>query len=328
MDRQILRLRVLVIRLGAWGDGIFLSALLPLLKQDGHHVTAYINKRTETVLQNNPHIDKIILHDEEMPIEECEEHWEKVGKDYDKVINLTGSIEGGLLAVEGKPDYKLTKAERHKKFNHNYYDRTLEIGGYPHVKGKNGEVFFSSFENGWARETRIKNLGKFKILWVLSGSSFHKAYPYAEYVGVGFLNKHPDSVIFTVGDDVSALLEWKHPQTRNYCGKLSIRKSLILAKHCDLVIGPETGVINAAGCFDTPKIVFLSHSSEENLTKYWENCTSLHANVPCYPCHRLIYSLDECIPDKQTTAPICTRIEADRVFEAMETYYNKWRESK
>ena len=37
------------------------------------------------------------------------------------------------------------------------------------------------------------------------------------------------------------------------------------------VMHPETGVMNAAGYMDTPTIVWLSHSTPINLTKYWKN---------------------------------------------------------
>jgi len=101
------------------------------------------------------------------------------------------------------------------------------------------------------RSYRKKHKGKFLILWSLSGSSGHKTYPFTEFVAKGFLDKHPDAMILTVGETLCELLEWSHPQTKCYSGKWPIRKSLIMAKYADLIIAPETGIANAAGCFDS-----------------------------------------------------------------------------
>lgn len=65
---------------------------------------------------------------------------------------------------------------------------------------------------------------------------------------------------------------------------------MLMTKHVDLVIAPETGILNAAGCFDTPKIGLLTHSNKTNLTKYFKNDHSLQAHIDCSPCHRMIYA--------------------------------------
>jgi hypothetical protein len=50
-----------------------------------------------------------------------------------------------------------------------------------------------------------------------------------------------------------------------------VRETLALAQQMDLVIGPETGVLNAV-CYEAmPKVAMLSHSSWENLTRHWVN---------------------------------------------------------
>jgi ADP-heptose:LPS heptosyltransferase len=74
-------------------------------------------------------------------------------------------------------------------------------------------------------------------------------------------------------------------------GKWSIRQSMSFAEVSDLIIGTETGLLNAAGYLDAAKIVTLSHSSEEMLTKHWKNAIALNqpAGVGCikHPCRQL-----------------------------------------
>ena len=320
--------KVLLIRLGAYGDMIIVTPLLRLLKEHGYHVTLNCNKRGEAIIRHNPYIDKILLHDESIPNEKLDEHWAELARGYDKVINLSESIEKGLLAVEGSPEFNLSHEERHKRYNHNYYDRTIKLAGFKE-RGLNGELHFTSIEESVFHDFRTKLAGKFKVIWGLSGSSHHKAYPYVPYAAKAFLNKYPDSVIITVGDDACRILEadLDHPRIIRKSGQWSIRKSLLMAKHANLVISGESALANAAGCFDVPKIIILSHSSEENLTKYWQNCINLYGDVPCQPCHQIHYTEESCPCDGPVVkGPVCiTSLMPGTVMEAMETVYQKWR---
>ncbi len=319
--------KALVVRLGAYGDIIMLTPLLRKLKEDGYHITLNMHKGSHSIVRRNSNIDEFMFHDESIPNDKLLEHWESLKSGYDKFVNLSGSIEGGLLAIEGGDDFKLSHDERHKRFNVNYYDRTMEIGGYPDEKGVNGELFFSKYEHSWAQNFRARHGNKFLILWALSGSSPHKTYPYAEYVAIELQNSYPDIVILTVGGVTEKLLEWEHRQTKNYCDDWHLWRSLIMTQYADLVIAPETGVLNAAGCFDTPKIAMLSHSSEENLTKHFKNCDTVHGDVDCYPCHRLIYSWDVCERNKVTNSPICMAgIKPAKMYKMIEKNYFDWKE--
>lgn len=321
--------KALVLRWGAWGDLVIASPVFRLLKEDGYHVTAHVTQRGEEVLRHNPHIDRFIIYkDNTIPNDErLEAFWNDLSGQYDKFINLSGSLEEGLLRVPGKPGYDDSKEDIHAACNVNYYDRTLELAGYGHIKGLTGEMYFSPFEERLARDFMKKYRDKFVILWGLSGSSPHKAYPYAEIVGRTFLDKYPDSVIMLVGDALCDLLAWSHDRTKNYCDKWPIRKSLIMAKYADYVVTTETALSNAAGCFDTPKAVILSHSSKENLTKYWKNCTALEPPSACYPCHKMHYSKDSCKLHPVLKTPTCAAdIKAIDVFRAIEGEYLKWRE--
>ena len=342
---------VLVVRYGAFGDMIMITPALRLLKSDGYKVIVNCNKYSKVILNHNPYVDDYLIHDTSIKNgQPLEDHWKQLKGQYDRFINLSGSIEQGLLPAEGKDRaYSWPHEVRHKRLNVNYYDRTLELCGYPDKKGLNGELYFSHEEDAWGLRLKLQYKNRFWILWSLSGSSFHKTYPYSEIVAKEFLDRHPDAMTMTVGDDLCRLLEWDHPQNKKRCGLWGndIRKSLIACRFADLIVSPETGIANAAGCFSTPKIIMLSHSSVENLTKYWENCVSLEPeNAPCYPCHQLHYSLRSCrldtlavIPEElrnektkitgNVEAPVCTtRISPERFLEELEIQYARWKERK
>ena len=321
-----------VVRYGAFGDAVMVTPVLRKLKEDGYHVTMNMTPRAKSVLRNNPYIDKyLIQEDNEIHNEELGDYWKNLSENYDKFINLSGSVEGGLLKVEGKPAFRWEHEVRHEKCNKNYYDEQFRVAGFPEITGRNGELFFSSLEHKLAKAfiKKPRKAKQFVVMWSLAGSSFHKNYPYTQLVCDWLLREYNDIVVITVGDALSVMLEWEHPRVKCRSDKWSIRQAMLMTKYVDLVVGSETGILNASGCYDTPKIVLLSHSSEENLTKYWKNCTNLHASqdeVPCYPCHQLHYTLESCPLHEKLKTPLCmTQLKYEVVKNEIERQYKEWK---
>lgn len=316
-----------ILRWGAFGDHIFASNIPQLLKRDGYHVTYNCTWQGDSVIANNPYIDEVVhyVHDT-VPNEELPAYWEELGTHYDKFVNLSGTVEGALLVPDYNPESQLPIEERRKRYDHiNYYDATIKAAGYD-ITGKNGILYLTPEEEHQCKHRLKPYKGMFVVLWSLSGSSYHKTYPFAEVVAKRFLDRHKDAVIITVGDDLCTLLEWEHSRTVCRSGKWGIRTSLTMTKVVDCVIGTETGVLNASGCFNTPKVVLLSHSTHENLSKYWRNCIPLRADVHCGPCHVLHYKRESCYNDMVSGAPCCmAELKVDSVLEALETHYKNWR---
>ncbi len=323
--------RAILIRYGAWGDMIWASAVIDRIKKDGYHLVVNCTSRGYEVIKTDPNVDIFLIQEDgEIPNLMLDQFWSQITKGYDKVVNLSESIEGTLLKVPNWPDpvtgedqYKFSKQQLHFMCDINYMDATMKWAGYPDDKGKHGTLYFTDKEEKWAKKFKADHPG-FLLVWALSGSAAHKAYPYAESVALEFLERHPDATIVTVGDALSKLLEWDHPRTIRRCGEFGIRKSLVLTKYADCVVGPETSALNAASCFDTPKVLLLSHSSVENLSKYWENTINLFQPVECYPCHKIHYTLDcPIVPDIK--APVCMgKLPPIRVARAIEEVYKAW----
>jgi ADP-heptose:LPS heptosyltransferase len=319
----------LVIRYGALGDILWVTPVLRKLKEDGYHVVMNCPEYPAQVLLENPNIDEFIIHktSTDIPYVELTNYWQILAEGFEKVVNLTQSIEGLLVKCEGSDEYNWSHEKRHAECNVNYQDRTMELAGYPDCKGELPELFFSEIEEHLVRNRVNEHRDTFTILWAMSGSAFHKTYPWAEYVATEFLINHPDAQVITVGDETCKILEWQNSKTVNKCGVWTVRQSFVMSKYADLVIGPDTGLLNAASCFNTPKIIFMSAGSHENLTKYWKNVTPLYAeDCECYPCHRLIYS-NNCPKGTLTgVAPKCMEhLKPEIVIEAIEKYYQAWK---
>ena len=303
--------RALVVRLGAAGDMVQATPVYRLLKEQGYHVTASCSGYGVEVVKNNPHIDEIVLQrKDQVPPVELNAFWNDIAKRYDKFVNLTGSVEDTLLfpdralynsmnelrKISPKSDDLELMGTAIKQFRKlvgpkNYFDSHLERGGFSE-RGLNPEIYLSESEEMYVKAARDKYRDRFVVLWSLAGSSYHKWYPWFDHVVGRVIVDIPEVLFISVGDESGVLME--RAESKRYlprAGRWGWRQTFSWVKYADLVIGPETGVLNAAGAFDTPKITLLSHSTHDNLCKYWKNDYCLAPEgVFCHPCHTLHYT--------------------------------------
>ena len=342
-------MRCLVIRHAALGDGLQASCILPYLHRDGYEIDFLANERCRNVLENNPYISKFINHEDHWDEDDDEslgDYWDRMGEGYDKVVNCTGIVENEMLFVYPSDEYFLTMRQRRKLVEgKNYYDQHLKRAGYEPDKDNppKMEIYFSKEEKRRGKWWKKRHKNEFKIMWSLTGSSNHKVYRYFEPLAREFLDTHGDAYIYTNGDYASKLLTFQHPRVKNlmFMEDFSFRDAMLLTKQCDLVIGPETGLLMAAGAWKIPKILLLSHSGPEQVTKYWDNVYPLLAPCWCSPCYILwkykyiwqhICQIDDTIqengrsnyyPDFAT--PKCTEHGQDDIKQIMEKIYVDWK---
>jgi len=312
---------VCVVRYGGFGDMIQTSSILPGLKDQGYYVTVNTDPAGYEIMQHDPHVDEFLLQDkDQVPNAELGPYWQHLSSKYDKFVNLSESVEGTLLALPGRIAYLWPQSVRHDMLNINYLEFTHKLAGVPMPPQQ--RFYATKKEKQWADKQRKKMDAAILILWVLSGSSVHKAWPYLDTVIARLMLTRPDVKVVLVGDGLCQMLEigWENePRVIQKCGKWSIRETLTFAELADIVIGPETGVLNAVGQLPVAKVVCLSHSTTENLSKHWVNCISLEPeNCPCYPCHRMCYGFDPCIKDTETGVALCqARISAEQMWQAI-----------
>lgn len=326
------RKKALVIRYGGIGDAIIATPVLRALKEEGYHVTFNTSDNGMEICKHNPNVDRFIYQAmDEVPNANLDVYWKALSKGYDRVVNLSGTIEEALLSIKGSPEYDLTDDERRAKYgNVNYYDHALKVAGIDRRR-ENGEIFFSEEEEGVARIWRKTLEGRFVVIWALGGSGPHKRFPYAAMAMAEMARINPETLFITVGGHAEKLLELAADDNPNYMhrsGRWGIRNTAIAVKYADLVIGPETGVLNMAGCFDTPKICMLSHSSWANLCKYWVNDHSVQSRQSCSPCHKMIFSIKECPVNEQFRVSACAaEYDPSDIIPRMKEVFRKWRRS-
>lgn len=305
-----------VIRYGAFGDAIQTASIFPGLKRQGYHLTLYTARGAHDVLREDPNVDRFVVQAEnQVPNVWLGEYWHYLSKKYDHFINLSESIEGALLALPGRANHGWPHAVRHKYLNRNYLEWTHELAGVPFKPGEGAVFYPTEYERLWAKSER-KKMGPFVVLWSLAGSAGHKAWPHMDSI-IARLMIETDAQVVLCGGPECVLLEagWEsEPRVHRTSGKWSIRQSMAFCSMADVVIGTETGLLNVAAYLSVPKIITLSHSSVENLTRDWVNTTALMPDtreVPCFPCHQMHYDFKYCPRDIEPDCEACKTVTCE-----------------
>lgn len=318
--------RACVVRYGGFGDMLQAANVLPALKREGFHVTVMTTPKGQDIIKHDPNVDEFFIQDDnQVPNQELVLFWQAQATRFDRFINLSESVEGTLLPIPGRASFFWPDAIRRRELNKNYLEWTADLAGVPYAS--ESKFYPSRAEEYKARDRLVT--GKFNVVFALAGSSVHKFWPHMDSLIARCMLELPDAHFHLVGDHACKILEagWeKEPRVHCLSGELSIRETLALAKAADCVLGPETGVLNAVAFEAMPKIVLLSHSSPENLTKHWINTTTLTPtfadDVKCWPCHRLHYSSEHCPQHAETGAALCQQaIGPERAFEPLRTTY-------
>lgn len=305
-----------VVRYGAWGDGLQAISVLPELKKLGYHITFYTTPRCIEVIKHDPNVDAWYVQDvDQVPNSFLGLFWEHEAKKYDKFVNLSEAVEGTWLPIHGKDSFhERPHSVRKKYLDHNYVEFEHDLAEIPFTKPQ--IKFYPTLEErNWAAEEKKSIGGSPLILYVIAGSAVHKIWPHTDQLLSRLMLNMPRAKVVTVGDDrcrqtedalpdpknPGATLDWSRvPCVVKRSGRWSIRQTLAFALLCDVVIGPETGVMSAVSMEKMPKITFLSHSSHNNLTRDWINTFALFPQkTACYPCHQLHYNWKYCHESKE-----------------------------
>ena len=320
---------VLVCRFGAFGDLMQASSVFAGLKDQGYEVTLMCSPPGIDVVLHDPNIDHfMILDKDQVPNGNLLEFWTWQAKNYDKFVNLSESVEGTLLGMGDRAPRWWSPLVRHERFNKNYVEFQHEIAGLPHKPQV--KFYPTPEEREWARKERNKMRGGDIVMWSLAGSSIHKTWAGMDNVIAAILLQYPSADIVLVGGPEAQLLEagWENePRVHRTCGKWTIRQTLSFLDQVDLVIGPETGVLNAASQMDCWKICLLSHSTWVNLTRDWKKTIAVWSENTVCPgrgnnetpaCHMMHYTWEHCKKHEESgTAQCQANISPEEVWGAI-----------
>jgi len=308
-----------VIRLGAIGDAVWTLPVIRELHADGYEISVHCKQMSAPVYKNNPYIKDVYLYPNEPGT--------KVDirvPNGSRVIELDNTVEGKLLSdtlpvgcTTHVQAYSLqcpncAAAKKNRSTTVNYTEEQLRVAGYPGSDPSTlGEIRLAQEDMEEVKDI-ISSWGiSYVVLWSLANVR-HKQYREWFSLMLEFCAQHPDVLVYTMG--VPECSVYEATAHRICSGHWPLSQSITLIAHANLVIGGETGPMNIASCFDNDKLLFLSHSSRENLCKHWTNTVTVTPNSECHPCYQLHRTLDSCptrriktgTADYLPKVPICT----------------------
>jgi ADP-heptose:LPS heptosyltransferase len=313
-----------VFRPGAYGDALFASSVLWHLRREGYHVTLYTEEPGEQVLRHDPHVDRIVTIDRgQIPDGFLTQYFEGIAPKYDRAINLVESIEKNMIAWPTDGRFLWPDAMRRKVFAGNYLEWIHELAGVPH---EYHQRFYATREElAGARLWRSENCGELPMVVIAaSGSTLPKFWPHLPRLVQQLVDAGMHVVVL---GDLRDMPMPKHDRVTVIGKQWPMREAMVLAQVADVVVGQETGLLNAVAMEPMRKVVLLSHSTHENLTQHWENTVALTGDVPCYPCHRIHLTFEKCVVDEKTGCAACqAAIAPEEVLSQVlgEVYYRQF----
>jgi ADP-heptose:LPS heptosyltransferase len=315
---------VAVVRMGAVGDAIWSSSVLSHLKEAGYHVTVYTQEAGEIVLKNDPNVDRIIVIPDLYDGAGLLGYFIYEEPKYDRFISLCGIVETRLLPGPNEAEYWRPLPQRQAMFGGtNYLEALHQAAGVP--MDFRQKFYPTDAERAWAVIERAKFPGPVVVI-APSGSTMSKWWPHVQ----AFVDLCNEAGIYPVVLGDLRGVEF-HPGNNGRIVGLEwdIRRAMTFAAMADVVVGTESAIVNAVA-FEAPlKVVLLSHSSEENLTKHWLNTASVAPKtVACHPCHRIHRTMQYCNADKSNGAALCQSVvTADGIFEVVQQYLEQTAEA-
>lgn len=302
--------KALVIRPGhAIGDAVFVTPIPRLLVERGYEVHVACMPHNREVFMHNPYITKLIPLPDASGFAKWVEEFREERTTYDEVFRCSGHVEVDLLYRTDSRWGEIPDAieRRRRSEGVNYQDRILERLGFEE-RGLLPEFYFSKEESDMM-ERVLEDKTKKKeqlVLWQWDGSSGSKTLNFAPMYLREMLKRrqHARHYVFTPNPNIQGLIP-ESPMVHNAWGKSGIRNTIQLIAMADLVIGPESFMVNAAAAYDVPKVIFFSHSAPDNLARYYENAFAAVPvpEIDCHPCYlihvdfRIVYH-----PEKRALA--------------------------
>lgn len=316
--------RAVVLRYASIGDAIQASSPIAELYDSGYAVDVVTSEDGENVLRHDPHISKITSITPTVNEGDYRDWVEKHTKGYDLVANLTACVEGELATEPVNRNYYLpTKVRRDIYGRVNYVARQHVLAQVPYRR--NRQWFYETPEE---KEQALDSFGERVTVGVsLCGSHPYKAWPKLPDFCAQLLKTSPVR-LFLLGafeardmaiqesilDDIKKQIGPLESPDLEIVSMVSspVRMSMTVACLVDVLIGPDTGLLNAAAMRPNKKIVFLTHNTIENVTRDWRNTTSIQSTFKCSPCLRLRHRDNDC--PQTDGAPSCTHhISVDRI---------------
>lgn len=299
-------MKILVIRFSSIGDVVLTTSVVRCLKKQTNAEIHFITKEGfQTILKNNPYIDKLITI--KSSIKEVEADLKK--EQYDWVIDLHKNIR--TLSLKNKlkvPSRSFPKLNKEKwllvKFKINKMPKVNIVDRYFETVKHLG-VFNDNLPNDFfiAQESKVNIPSTFgikeKFIAIAIGAQFAtKRLPLEKLKEV--ISKINLPIILVGGPTdtelATSIVEgFPAKQILNACGSFSLQESASIVSQASVLLSNDTGLMHIAACFKTPIVSVWGNTVPElGMYPYLPNNSDLFSihqveNLSCRPCSKIGY---------------------------------------
>lgn len=316
-------------RYGAFGDLLHVAHIPELIKKHYgiDHVTVETNYQGVQIFAHNPFVDEVKqINPLQFTWSKLEKHWDYLQDSYDYFFNFFHHVEYGNIAMEDEPNYFRNSKYRREKFGKTpFCDSATKLAGLPDsYLGTRGKMYFPEEQHEktrqWLESCRKKYGVDYIALVCLSGSSLHKKFIQASEVCLKLLDKHPDTMVITTGDEYCKKQDFSHPRVLSKVASWNFRTVALASKYVDFYIGPNTGLSCVANSWDTPTIQLFTADSMVTHSSYAKNAFGVQSSIYCSPCHKGPYKYVGC-PIKEDH-PACVFHDVEKIMSTVEEVRN------
>jgi ADP-heptose:LPS heptosyltransferase len=263
--------RIMIFRTGGIGDLAFLNPVLRYIKKK--YPTCFIRAASacKQCLENVPEINELY----DMPFDVS------LFDDTDFQLMFQGIIEASS---------EVSQKTHAVDMFFSYFN--IDSTHIPAID-KKPKLFFTPAENEWLKKTLIAKGVKddeYVIGIQMESSSPVRNFPKERLkVVVDTLSREEKVKIFMIGAPEHAMIgQWYKSNSPSViiATDFTVRQSIVLAQRYNLVISPDSFMVQVAGALDKPQIGLYGPFPSEVRMKYFTNAMGLEPKVVCSPCFK------------------------------------------
>lgn len=291
--------KIMTWRTGGIGDMFFLQPALRYLKKKYPSCFIRVATGCKQPLENVPEIDELY----DMPFDA------KLLDDADFHLQYQGIIEGSSEA---------SKRTHAVDMFFSYF--SIDSTHFP-IEDKRPRLFFKPEELEWLKKT-VSQMGikesDYVVGFQMETSAPLRNYPKERMKKVfETLIQEEDVKIVLIGipqHDIMAQFYKAGSDKIILATKYNIRESIILANRYDLIISPDTFMIQTAGALEKPLIGLYGPFPSDVRMRYFKNAIGLEPSVVCSPCYK--HDFRPCI--KGHPSPCFSLIKPEDILQAID----------
>jgi len=347
--------RILIISLHKIEDVLFTTPAIRALRErfPKAKLTVWVKSRGRAALENNPHVDEILIFDnisvargfEDINHFDIESRLKFVSelrtRKFDLVVDLVGTYGTNIYSFLSGAPLRFGFDQHGFGF---LFTKSTYLGRGKHLKEKNLEVIrtVGITPKNDNLEMRLslseKELSeKFIIDYNLSSKDFlvgihpgagwaTKRWPPAKFGQLAnLLVKETDANIVVFGNKgeeklVKEMLRQMKTKPIIMCGKLDLREMAAIISKCHLFLGNDTGSTYIAEALKVPVGVFFGPTNPVYSAPLGTKCVIINKRVECSPMGLHQYCFDEPgVPCRVGTHECMNSITAQEAFQALKS---------